>query len=113
MPITRKIPVCRVGEVASGATCSFSYGPGTKGILINKGGKLRAYVNRCTHMGGPVSMCREGTLRCAWHGADFDPETGEAIQGQAPAGTFLKTVELVEENGMILAILELPDDPFA
>lgn len=107
----RKIQVAKAGEIGERAV-SFHFGP-IKGIAFSRNGQCKAYVNRCTHMGGPVDFCREGTLRCAWHGADFDPDTGAAIQGQAPAGTFLKAVDLVEENGMLFALLELPDDPFA
>ena len=107
----RKVHVAKAGEIGERAV-SFHFGP-IKGIAFKRGEICKAYVNRCTHMGGPVDFCHEGTLRCGWHGADFDPDTGAAIQGQAPAGTILKAVELVEENGMIFALLELPDDPFA
>lgn len=107
----RKVQVGKKEEIGERAV-SFHFGP-IKGIAFKRGESLKAYVNRCTHMGGPVDFCHEGTLRCGWHGADFDPDTGAAVQGQAPAGTFLKTVELVEEHGMIFALIELPDDPFA
>lgn len=113
MPITRKLPICKTGDIPQGGTCAFSYGPATKGIAYNKEGVIRAYVNRCTHMGGPVELHGTGSFRCRWHGADFDPCTGAAIDGQAPAGTFLKPIEILEENGMLYAVLELPDDPFA
>ncbi len=113
MPITRRIPVCAVGEIQPGTIKSFSFGPATKGLVYNREGILKAYVNRCTHMGGPVELHSSGTLRCGWHGADFDPCTGAAIAGEAPSGTFLKPIELIEEDGQIFAVLELPDDPFA
>ncbi|MEI7512238.1 MAG: Rieske (2Fe-2S) protein [Candidatus Uhrbacteria bacterium] len=107
----RKVRVAKVEEIGESAI-SFHFGH-VKGIAFKRNGVCKAFVNRCTHMGGPVAFCKQGTLRCAWHGADFDPVTGAAIRGQAPAGTFLKAVELVEESGIIFALLELPDDPFA
>lgn len=113
MPITRRIPIAKLGEIMHGSTHVFSFGPATKGIAYNKDGVIRAYVNRCTHMGGPVDLHQGQTLRCRWHGADFDPCTGAAIAGEAPAGTFLKPIDVLEENGMLYAVLELPDDPFA
>lgn len=117
MPITRRMPVAKTGEIPDGGTRAFSFGP-WKGLAINRNGKLIAFINRCTHMGGPVEMCGDPstslgmTLRCRWHGADFHPETGEAIEGQAPQGTALKKIELIEEGGEIFAVLELPDDGF-
>lgn len=113
MPITRRMPVAKAGEIPEGGTKSFSFGP-WKGLAINHRGVLKAFVNRCTHMGGTVELQKDGsTLRCRWHGADFHPETGDAIQGQAPVGTSLEKIELHEENGEIFAMLVLPEDPFA
>ncbi len=113
MPIVRRVLVAKSGEIQAGSTKVFSYGPATKGIAYNREGVLRAYVNRCTHMGGPVALHEGRVLRCGWHGADFDPCTGAAVDGQAPEGTFLRSIELIEENGEVFAMLELPDDPFA
>ena len=113
MAIVRRIEICAVGNLPPGSTQSFSFGPATKGIAYNRGGVIKAYVNRCTHMGGPVELHKGETLRCRWHGADFDPCTGAAIDGQAPSGTFLKPIEILEEHGTLFAVLELPEDPFA
>ncbi len=115
MAITRKLPVARVGEVTAGRTKSFSFGH-LQGIAYHDGTALKAYVNKCTHMGGPVELKTiKGvpTFRCRWHEADFNPATGEAIQGQAPMGTMLTPIKLVVEGEQVFAMLELPDDPFA
>lgn len=104
--------MAKAGEIPHGSTKHFSFGPATKGIAYNRDGVLRAYVNRCTHMGGPVELHDTGIFRCRWHGASFDPCTGAAVDGEAPEGTFLKPIELIEENGQVFAVLELPDDPF-
>lgn len=112
MGIRREVFVCSVSDLPHGRTCHFQYGP-SKGIAYNDAGKIRAYVNRCTHMGGPVELTRDGKyLRCRWHGADFHPCTGQAIEGQAPQGTFLKEIDLLEKNGQMYALLVLEDDPF-
>ncbi|MCE9586023.1 Rieske 2Fe-2S domain-containing protein [Candidatus Uhrbacteria bacterium] len=113
MAIVRRMAICAVGEMAPGSTRAFSYGPATKGIAYNRDGVIKAYVNRCTHMGGPVALHGGDKFRCGWHGADFDPCTGAALAGQAPSGTFLKPIEVIEENGQLFAVLELPEDPFA
>ncbi len=115
MALTRKILVARVGEVPIGRTKSFRFGV-AEGILYNDRGTLKAFVNKCTHMGGPVELKQiQGvpTFRCRWHEAEFDPSTGAAIQGQAPMGTMLAPIVLVTEGDQIFAHLILPDDPFA
>lgn len=114
MGIKRKIPVAKPHEFDERSSKSFQFGP-AKGIAYRKNGAIKAFVNRCTHMGGPVELAAGGsTLKCRWHESCFDPETGCVIEGgEAPAGTFLQPIELVEENGMLYAMLELPDDPFA
>lgn len=113
MASLQRIEICAVGDFLPGTTRSFSYGPGTKGIAYHRDGVIKAYVNRCTHMGGPVELHQGETLRCRWHGADFDPCTGAALDGQAPSGTFLKPIEIIEERGTLFAVLELPEDLFA
>ncbi len=113
MPLQRKVVVAKTGEILLGRTKLFAYGT-NQGIAYNDGGVIKAYVNRCTHMGGPVELSRDGTsFRCRWHEADFAPATGEAIEGQAPRGTRLQPIVLEEADGQIYAILEFPDDPFA
>lgn len=108
----RKVKVTQASELRENAPVSFHFGP-IKGIAFRRGQTCKAYVNRCTHMGGPVDFCHQGTLKCIWHGAEFDPDTGSAVEGQAPPGSFLKRIDLVEEDGILYALMELPDDPFA
>ena len=66
----------------------------------------RAFSDRCTHRGGPLSdgvlIC--GTVQCPWHGSQFDVATGEVKAG--PAGEAIETYAVRAEEGRIL--LELP-----
>ena len=113
MPITRKIAVAKVGEIPLGRTKNFKLGH-QQAIAYNDGGTVKAYVNVCTHMGGPVELTRDGNaFRCRWHFAEISPSTGEAIEGEAPKGTRLKPIELMEEQGQLFATLTMPDDPFS
>jgi nitrite reductase/ring-hydroxylating ferredoxin subunit len=110
MSITRKLPVAKVGEIPSGRTKAFRFGH-ANGIAFNDDGTVKAYVNGCTHMGGPVDLVAgKGVLRCRWHAAEFNPRTGDAIEGEAPKGTRLKPIELVVEGDQIFGVLELSDD---
>ena len=120
----RKILIARVGEISEGRTKLFRFGI-ANGIAFNDAGEVKAYVNRCTHMGGRVelidkskgksqsSKVEEIVFRCRWHQAEFDPRSGEAIQGEAPKGTRLEPIELVIEDHQIFGLLKLPEDPFA
>ena len=73
---------------------------GRKSILLYNDGKIKAFENICTHKGGPSKL--EGNkLVCQWHGAIFDPITGEVIKGPAPQGSRLTLVSLKEQEGRI------------
>jgi nitrite reductase/ring-hydroxylating ferredoxin subunit len=110
--MTRKILVANTGEIPIGRTKSFRFGV-ANGIAFNDGGIIKAYVNRCTHMGGPVELDpKSGAFRCRWHESAFDPKTGDAIEGEAPQGTQLKPIELVTEGDQIFGVLELPKEPW-
>lgn len=110
MPITRHIPVAKVGEIAAGRTKPFRFGH-ANGIAFNDRGTVKAFVNACTHMAGPVDLVSgKDVFRCRWHQAEFDARTGDAIEGAAPKGTRLKPIELIVEGDQILGVLELNDD---
>ncbi|MBI4613228.1 MAG: non-heme iron oxygenase ferredoxin subunit [Planctomycetes bacterium] len=71
--------------------------------LWNVGGTFHAIDDECTHVGGPLS---EGeldgtTVRCPWHGAEFDVTTGKVLC--PPAGTSLACykVQIVGEDVQI------------
>lgn len=108
MPITKKIPVAKTGEIAPGRTKDFRFGV-QNGIAYNDKGILKAYVNACTHMGGATQL-NGCILRCVRHHAEFDPVTGDRLAGQAPEGTRLKPIELAMEGDDIFALLVLQDD---
>jgi nitrite reductase/ring-hydroxylating ferredoxin subunit len=47
-------------------------------LLVNEGGAIRAYVNRCGHMNAPLDLgtFKSGVIKCAQHNAVFDARTG-------------------------------------
>lgn len=113
MTIVRRLVIAKVGDLKAGASMSFRYGI-RNGILWNDGGTLKAYVNQCTHMGGPVALADGGRVfRCGWHQAEFDPHTGEAIHGEAPEGTRLQVIPITIENNQVTVTLELSSDAFS
>jgi nitrite reductase (NADH) small subunit len=69
------------------------------GVIAEPDGTLRGIRNRCPHHGGPLCLGRVGervvgdpgvyrlterrTLRCPWHGWEFDLETGVCLDEPA------------------------------
>lgn len=50
-------------------------------VLVDTPNGPRAVGGKCTHYGGPLGdgFCAAGTIRCPWHHATFDLESGEAV----------------------------------
>ncbi len=108
------IRVAALDELKDGEVKRFALGP-LPALLVRQGGELRAFINRCTHMGGPLRCATHDgkpVLRCEWHEAEFDARSGEAIQGQAPSGSFLQSVPLEKREDGYYATWTKPIDPF-
>jgi len=73
---------------------------GKKAILLYNGGEIRAFENICTHRGGPNHLSGD-KLVCKWHGATFNPLTGESTKPPAPSGSKLPAVKLEIKDGKI------------
>lgn len=60
-----------------------------------------AVAGSCTHYGGPLGdgICVDGQIRCPWHHAAFDLETGEAVR--APALNPIQVYDTVERDGRV------------
>lgn len=107
-----RVIVARVGEVELGHTKKFMLPVGANEVecfVVNYGGELYAYVNRCRHV--PMTMdwvenqflTEEGRyILCATHGAAYEPETGECIFGP-PCGKLLHRVPLTVEGDLVIA----------
>jgi len=104
--------IARVGEVPPGHTKKFflqCQGREEECFLVNHGGRLYAYVNRCCHV--PMTMDwvenqfmteDRQYIQCATHGACYLPESGECVSGP-PLGKFLIPVRLQIEGDVVFA----------
>ena len=56
-------------------------------LLVRRGDQVRALVDRCSHLGGPLheGELRDGTIVCPWHGSTFRLEDGSVASGPARA----------------------------
>ncbi len=51
-------------------------------LLIRSGDEIRAFIGTCPHQGATLAdgLCRDGRVRCPWHHAVFDADSGEVLQ---------------------------------
>jgi NADPH-dependent 2,4-dienoyl-CoA reductase/sulfur reductase-like enzyme/nitrite reductase/ring-hydroxylating ferredoxin subunit len=70
-------------------------------MLVREGGRIHATAATCTHYGGPLAegLVADGTVRCPWHHACFDLQTGESVR--APALTPIDCFEVLCEGSLV------------
>jgi nitrite reductase/ring-hydroxylating ferredoxin subunit len=113
----REIVVGTVGDLAPGTTRKFllpTEGEPTEAFLVNVGGELHAWVNRCRHVEITMDWVEGRFLDetgcfvvCATHGALYQPATGECVSGP-PVGRFLIRVPLRIEGDQLIATVPEP-----
>ncbi len=106
--------VCRASDLKPGQSMKFLLairGAEEECFVINFGGELHAYVNRCRHVPMPMDwvdnqfFAEQGRyLMCQTHNAYYEPASGECIAGPPSAcGKFLYRVPLKIEDGVVYA----------
>ena len=77
------------------------------GFVVRKDGQVAGWVDRCPHQGFPLALeldrylTPDGSLiLCGWHGAVFEPLTGDCTGGPC-AGGRLKPWPVAVVDGMI------------
>jgi toluene monooxygenase system ferredoxin subunit len=78
---------------------------GAKVLLVNVGGRVCAYEDRCAHQGYPLSEGRleNGVLVCALHGWEYDPASGCGVN---PEGTTLRAYPIKIVGSDVLVNVE-------
>jgi len=69
--------------------------------VANVNGTISAMDNVCLHRGGPLGqgMIEGNKVVCPWHGWQWDPKTGEAVQNP---GAKVSVYPIKSENGDVL-----------
>lgn len=97
--------IVALAEVAEGTSHLFRYPtPRDPAILLHlPGGELRAYSQKCTHL-GCVVFWEEGAedLLCPCHEGHFDLHTGEPVSG--PPDRPLPGIEVEVRDGRVWAL---------
>lgn len=76
-----------LADLAHGALLGVAV-DGRRVCLARLDGEITAFDDACPHAAFPLSdgdLLPDGSVRCAWHGARFDPRTGAVLQGPACA----------------------------
>jgi nitrite reductase/ring-hydroxylating ferredoxin subunit len=103
--------ICGSGELAAGGQGVRFALPGPAGaaggFAVRHGGAVRAFVNRCPHLGTeldwqPGEFFEEAGvyLICSTHGALFEPSTGYCVAGPC-RGASLQAIRAEEREGQI------------
>jgi nitrite reductase/ring-hydroxylating ferredoxin subunit len=113
----RERVICAAAALAEGGPgVRFALGEALNGFAIRHRGTVRAYVNRCPHMGTELDW-QPGEffdfaglyLVCSTHGALFQPATGFCVAGPC-RGASLEPLQVREREGLILVEDSVPPE---
>jgi nitrite reductase/ring-hydroxylating ferredoxin subunit len=102
-------PLCRLSDLADGASKGFPPVPGafTGLFAVRQGDTVHVYVNACPHIGTPLDwtpdrfLSHDGSrIICATHGAEFRITDGECLRGPC-FGDRLEPVMIQIKDGTI------------
>lgn len=104
------VALCAESDIADPGARSFVLQIGDAffhGFVVRKDGQVAGYVDRCPHQGFPLALeldrylTPDGSLvLCGWHGAVFEPLTGECVGGPCAGGRL--TGWPVESSGGVI-----------
>lgn len=103
--------VCRFNELNNPDAKGFYVGDGDwpfRGFVVRQGENIFAYANICPHRRHPLDflpdsfLVEDGALiRCASHGALFEPGTGLCVFGPCQGENLMKLACRLDNNGTI------------
>ncbi len=105
------ILLCKISDIPDGGAKGIVIGSGTDVldvIVLRRGGKIFAYVNRCPHQGTPLETFSDRFLDqtgelliCSTHGARFRVKDGACVQGPCE-GVSLEPLRVQLSDGKIM-----------
>ncbi len=102
-PVTHFEAVAAVYELPVGSLKGVVLTTGQKVCLMHTAAGFHAVADQCSHRDFPLSageMTVNGLVECAWHGAQFDPQTGVMVTG--PGGDDIRTYAVRVEDDLIM-----------
>lgn len=76
---TDSVAVCNVSDLQEHDMKQFDFDENTKVLVVKQNNQIRAVGSKCTHYGAPLhtGVLGDGRIRCPWHGACFNIDTGD------------------------------------
>ncbi|KAH8414809.1 hypothetical protein KR215_005458, partial [Drosophila sulfurigaster] len=76
---TAPVAVCKTTDLADNEMKQLEFDEDTNILLVKQNGRFQAVGAKCTHYGAPMhtGALGQGRVRCPWHGACFNLETGD------------------------------------
>src|SRR5262245_37195046 len=106
-----RVPLIDEANVHEGQTSEVDLF-GRSVFVLRTDGHVRAYMNVCTHLGGPLQLSADGaTFQCQWHQACFDARTGAATRPPARPDSRLMRLPVQVEAGQVTYVYGEPDQP--
>jgi 3-phenylpropionate/trans-cinnamate dioxygenase ferredoxin component len=96
--------VASLSDLGDGTVLQRVRSSGDAICLVRLNGEISALSDICTHQHFSMSLgdlFEDGTLQCAWHGAQYDCRTGEVKQAPAPSPLPVFQVRLEGEQILV------------
>jgi nitrite reductase/ring-hydroxylating ferredoxin subunit len=105
-------PVCRFDDLDDPGAKGFYVGDGEwpfRGFVVRNGEKIFAYANICPHRRHPLDMLEDlflvdggQLIRCASHGAMFEPDTGLCVVGPCVGKKLMRLAVRVTDDQSVI-----------
>ncbi len=106
-----RVPLIDEAHVHEGQVAEVDF-LGRPVLVLRTSGQLRAFMNVCTHLGGPLQLAPDGaSFECQWHHACFDARTGRATAAPARPDSRLIRLPITVEAGQVTYVYGEPDQP--
>ena len=106
-----RVPLIDASRVAEGHAAEVDFFDRPV-LVVRTGGEMRAYMNVCAHLGGPLQLSQDGaSFKCQWHGACFDARSGKAICGPARPDSRLIRLPTTIDDGRVTYVYGEADQP--
>jgi nitrite reductase/ring-hydroxylating ferredoxin subunit len=86
-----RVPLARIEDIPEEGVKKADFF-GREVLLTRQGGRPRAIMNVCMHLGGPLEPTGCDRLVCAWHHAAWNLSDGSKLEGPGRADARLMTL---------------------
>lgn len=86
-----RVPLARIDEIPEEGVKKADFF-GREVLLTRQGGRPRAIMNVCMHLGGPLELTDGDRLVCAWHSSAWNLSDGRKLEGPGRSDARLMTL---------------------